>query len=163
MQAKAPARRRNALLDHMSDHDFALLEPNLRSVPLAFRQHLQETSRRIRTVYFVETGIASMVSIGGHDRKQTEIAVVGSEGMTGVPLLYGVERSPCEVFIQVEGEGQCIEADDLRGALAKSPSLHHVLLRFAYILNMQTAYTALANAHGRLEERLARAHEQGPH
>jgi CRP-like cAMP-binding protein len=156
VQAKAPGRRRNLLLDHLSDRDFAMLEPKLRSVPLPLRQRLQQANRRIRAVYFVESGLASVVAIGGGARKQAEVAIVGHEGMTGVPLLFGAERSPCDVFMQVEGEGQCIDAGDFSEAIDKSTSLLRTLLRYAHVFNVQSSYSALANAIGKLEERLAR-------
>jgi CRP-like cAMP-binding protein len=156
MQAKAPGRRRNLLLDHLSDRDFALLEPKLRSLPLPFRQQLQQSNRRIRAVYFVESGIASVVAIGNGARKQAEVALVGHDGMTGLPLLFGADRSPCEVYMQVGGDGQCIDAEDFCEAMDKSPSLLRTLLRYAHVFNVQSSYSALANAQGKLEERLAR-------
>ena len=84
MQAKAPARRRNALLDHLSDRDFALLESKLRPVTLEFRKPLQQAGRRITTAYFPGSGIASVVTIAGSNRHQSETALIGHEGMTGV-------------------------------------------------------------------------------
>lgn len=72
--------------------------------------------------------------------------------MTGIPLLYAAERSPCDVCIQVEGEGQCIDAKDFCEAIEKCPSLLRTLLRFAHVFNVQ----CLANSQCKLEERLAR-------
>jgi CRP-like cAMP-binding protein len=149
-------RHRNVLLDQLSDSDRARLEPKLRPVQLAFRQQLQQSNRRINAAYFLESGIASVVTVAGGSRKQAETAIIGREGMIGISLLYGVDRSPWEIFIQVEGEGQCIDATDLRAMLNQSVSLHRALLRFAFVFTVQTANTALANAHGTLEERLAR-------
>ncbi len=144
------------MLCAISDNDFAILEPLLRRVPLKFRQPLQQANRKIEAVYFPESGIASVVAVGGGERRQAEVAIVGWEGMTGLPILFGAQRSPCDVFIQVEGEGHCITADDLRKALERSTSLLAILLRYAHVFGVQSAYTALANSQGRLEERLAR-------
>ena len=156
MQAKAPARRRNVLLDHLSDRDFALLEPKLRPVELTFRQQLQQTGRRVNAAYFLESGIASVVVIGNGSREQAEAGVIGREGMTGLALVHGESRSPWDIFIQVEGHGQCIDADELRTALDQSMSLLRTLMRFAFVFSIQTAHTALANARGTLDARLAR-------
>jgi CRP-like cAMP-binding protein/DNA-binding response OmpR family regulator len=155
-QANPHPLRQNRLLASLSDRDLAMLKPKLRPVTLKFRQHLQQTNRRIDTVYFIERGIASKVTWTGGGGLQTETALIGREGMTGVSLLYGVERSPWDIFIQAEGEGQAIGASDLRDALDKSVPLHHALLRYAFVLTVQIAHTAVVNAHGRLEERLAR-------
>jgi hypothetical protein len=108
MQAKAPVRRRNAVLDHVSNKDFALLEPILEPVELGFRKHLQSANRRLDTVYFPQSGLASVVAVGGGERKQAEVAIIGPEGFVGVPIVLGVDRSPHEVFMQAEGEGHSV-------------------------------------------------------
>ena len=40
--------------------------------------------------------------------------------------------------------------------MEQSATLQDVLLRYAHVFAVQSGYTALANAHGKLEERLAR-------
>ena len=150
-----PNRQRNRLLGALSNADLALLQPHLQRTPLKFRQPLQMANRKIRTVYFLESGIASVVAVSG-ERRQAEVALIGREGMTGIALLHGVDRSPCDVFIQVEGEGHSIPADALREAMRQSTTLTECLLRFAHVFGVQSAYTALANSQGKIEERLAR-------
>ena len=110
MQAKSPVRRRNAVLDHVSDKDFAHLEPLLEHVDLPHRMHLQAANRRIERVYFIESGLASTVAIGGGERKQAEVAIIGHEGFVGIPLVLGDDRSPHEIFMQAEGEGHALPA-----------------------------------------------------
>ena len=97
--------RGNRILNAMSNADLALLQPHLEKVPLKFRQRLQSSHRSIRNVYFPECGIASVVAVGGSERRQAEVAVVGREGMTGLPVVHGTDRSPCDIFMQVEGDG----------------------------------------------------------
>ena len=112
---------RNRVLASLAKADLGLLQPNLVPVTLNFRQHLQSANRRIKAAYFPDSGIASVVAIANGSRSQTEVAIVGCEGMTGVPVVLGAERSPCDVFIQVEGHGHCIAAEDLRSAMERSP------------------------------------------
>jgi CRP-like cAMP-binding protein len=157
MMPRATANeQRNAILNALSATDFALLQPHLQSVPLPFRHRMQSANRRIRTVYFIESGLGSVVAMGGGERRQAEVAVIGREGMTGTPVVLGAKRSPCEIFMQVEDSGQCIEAEKLSGALDRSVTLARCLMRFAHVFAVQASYTALANAHGKVEERLAR-------
>src|SRR5215468_11572139 len=106
---------RNRILNAMSNADLALLQPHLEKVSLKFRQRLQSPNRLIKNVYFPECGIASVVAVGGGECRQAEVAVVGREGMTGLPVVHGTDMSPCDVFIQVEGAGHCIPAQRLRG------------------------------------------------
>jgi len=147
---------RNRLLASLPEADLALLRPHLVPVKLGFRQRLQSANRRVKAAYFPDSGIASVVAIANGSRSQTEVAVIGWEGVTGLPLILRAGRSPCEVFIQVEGHGQCIPAYDLLSAMRQSEVLQDTLLRFAHVFAVQSGYTALANAHGKLEERLAR-------
>ncbi|MDX2204155.1 MAG: Crp/Fnr family transcriptional regulator [Hyphomicrobiaceae bacterium] len=156
MTATATKSLRNRILNAMSDSDFALLQPHLDSTPLRFRQRLQSANRSITDVHFIEDGIASVVAVGAGERRQTEIAIVGYEGMTGVPVLLGADRSPCEVFIQVEGYGHSIAAEKLRAAFQQSRSLRDLLLRYTHSQWVQASFTALANARGSISERLAR-------
>ena len=134
--------RRNRILDAMSLADLALLQPHLGAVPLRFRQRLQSSNKTIRNVYFPESGIASVVAVGGGEYRQAEVAVVGREGMTGLPVVHGTDRSPCEVFIQVKGAGHCIPAQKLRDAIDQSITLLHCLLRYTHAFGIQANYTA---------------------
>jgi CRP-like cAMP-binding protein len=148
--------QRNRLLNALSSSDLALLQPHLEPVPLAFRERLQSANREVKNIYFPETGLGSVVAIGGSERRQTEVAVVGREGMTGLPVVLGAGRSPYDIFMQVEGDGQRISAVDLCAAMDQSVTLLRGFLRFAHVFAIQTGHTALANAQGKIEERLAR-------
>jgi CRP-like cAMP-binding protein len=148
--------RRNGILGAISNADLARLQPHLQPTPLKFRQRLQSENRQIRAVYFPESGIASVVAVGGGERRQAEVALIGREGMAGLPVVHGADRSPCDVFIQVEGERQCISSENLRHVMEESPSLLRCFLRYAHVFTVQSGYTALANARVDSEERLAR-------
>lgn len=155
MEQFALPERQNHILQAMSDDEYAGIAFALKDQNLKFRQKLQSINRNVRAVYFLESGLASVVAIGGH-RRHAEVALVGVEGFVGLPIVLGVEHSPYEIFMQVEGHAKCLEVKDIKAALSKSPALLRYLLRYAHVFGVQTAYTALANAHGKLEERLAR-------
>jgi CRP-like cAMP-binding protein len=133
-----------------------LLKPLLRPVSLKSRQRLEGAKRKICDVYFLERGLASVIVASSVRGEQAEAAIIGREGMTGIAIVLGVERSPHETLMQVEGAGQCISSEDLRAAMARSSSLTSVLLRCAYVHSVQVAHSLLATARGRIEERLAR-------
>jgi CRP-like cAMP-binding protein len=148
--------QRNRILAALSNADLALLQPHLERVPLKMRQRLHWPNRQIRNVYFPESGIASVVAVSASEQRQAEIGIVGREGMTGLPIVLSADRSPCDTFIEVEGEGQCISTPKLRQAMDESATILKCFLRYAHVFAVQTAYTALANARGNIEERLAR-------
>jgi hypothetical protein len=81
----------NRLLALLSESDFDLLAPILRSVTLGLRKQLEKPNRRIEAVYFPESGFASVVAL--QKGKEVEIGLIGREGMTGLPIVLGNHRS----------------------------------------------------------------------
>ncbi len=149
-------RSRNQILSLLSASDFALLAPHLHEVRLNSRQRLQSSNRAIETVYFLDSGLASVVAIGRGRDARAEVAVVGRAGMTGLAVVHGTDQSPYEIFVQVEGDGRQIAAGTLRSALVRSATMRNFFLLYSHAFSTQSGYTALANARGTLEERLAR-------
>jgi CRP-like cAMP-binding protein len=155
MAAPAEVSARNGLLARLSPEDLSRLEPHLERVPLLVGTRPVEPNTPIEDVYFLEAGIASVVSTTPQGRR-IEVGIVGQEGLTGLPILLGVDRTPHECFIQTPGSALRIRADDLRRAMAARPSLHQHLLRFVQAFMIQMGQTALANGSHTLEQRLAR-------
>jgi CRP-like cAMP-binding protein len=147
---------KNRLLGSLARADQEMLVPHLEVATLKFRQRLEPAGRKIESVYFIDGGLASVVAIGGSERRQTEVAVVGREGMTGTAVILGVDRSPHETFMQVEGWGRRIKAVVLRDLMEKSRSLSARFMHYVHVFAVQASDTALANAQGKIEERLAR-------
>jgi CRP-like cAMP-binding protein len=150
-----PTIHRNQLLNALEPGDFALLEPHLKPLPLPAREVLEKPKTPIEMVYFIEAGIASVVAVSRGGRR-IEVGIVGREGMTGMTVVMGNTSSPHETYIQVAGSGLGIRADALRKAMSASVALRDMLLHYAQAFMIQTAHTALANGHAKLEERLAR-------
>lgn len=145
----------NRLLASLSTGDFDLLEPHLESVTLGLRKHLERPNRRIEAAYFPEAGFASVVAVQSKG-KQVEVGLIGREGMTGLPIVFGNHRSPHATYIQAPGTGKCIAATELRKATRASLSLRDSLLKFVQAFGVQTTHTAVSNAQSRLDVRLAR-------
>src|SRR5687768_5167122 len=117
----------NHLLGFLSTKDRNLLTPNMKRIPLVLRQSLEKANKPIENVYFPEDGIASVVgdseSVG-----EIEIGIIGKEGMTGLMVVMGNDRSPYETFVQVAGSALMLSAKNLRSAMKKSPTLRDFLL-----------------------------------
>jgi CRP-like cAMP-binding protein len=157
MEIHAQNGLRNRILRSLPEQDLALLQPLASPINLNFRPRLQSANRRVKDVYFLDSGMASVVAVAQGSGSQTEVGLIGCEGFVGLPIVLRAERSPCEIFIQVEGRGVCMSAYDFCSSpLQKSEALQDAALRFAHVFGVQMAYTALANAHGKVEERLAR-------
>jgi CRP-like cAMP-binding protein len=143
------------MLCALSAADYARLAPHLSPTRLALRRALEDANKPIRQVYFPEEGIVSVVAAGAGNR-ESEIGLIGRDGMTGINVVMGDDRSPHLSYIQVAGRGQSIKADVLRQAMQDNPSIRIVFLHFAQAFMVQSAHTAVANGRGNIEQRLAR-------
>src|SRR5215475_6704281 len=119
----------NAILASISPTDGALLALHLEPVTLKSRQRLESGNRTIRNIYFLQSGVASVVALGKGERRQAEVAIIGPEGMTGLAVVLGADRSPHDTIMQVHGKAQCIGVDALRGVMEQSRSVSSCLLR----------------------------------
>jgi CRP-like cAMP-binding protein len=147
-------KTKNSILQALSDEDFRLIEPHLDRVDLPVRTRLETRNARVSALYFIESGITSIVS---HGDVAVEVGMIGSEGVTGIAVVLESDLTvPTEAYMQVAGEGQAISADAIRAAINESRTLHRCLLRYAHQLYLQTVQTALANVTGSMEQRLAR-------
>lgn len=148
-------RFRNRLLAGLPANDIALLEPHLSPVDLPLRRYLEHRDRDIEEVFFIETGIASVVA-NGYSAKSIEVGLIGREGVSGAAVFTGATRSPHDTFMQVAGAGFKMPAEPLAHAFAISETLRQTVLKYLHCYLIQTAQTAFANGRGKIEERLAR-------
>jgi CRP-like cAMP-binding protein len=145
----------NRLLSRLSAPDLKLLARHLKPVDLPLRKRLEATDRAIDHVYFPESGFASVVA-NGTPTDRVEVGVIGREGMTGLAVVLGTDRSPNETFMQNAGKGLRMSATELRNAMRQSATLRDSLLLYTHAFLIQAHQTAKANARSKIEERLAR-------
>jgi CRP-like cAMP-binding protein len=145
----------NALLQRLSGDDFAKLAPHLTRVTLDKGQCLISSGQPIEHSWFLTEGIASVVIAAGQGH-QTEVGVVGREGMIDIATVLGVDRSAFRCFIQIAGAGYRMPAEILSSLIDASAALRRLLMPYAYEFLTQVSNTALANAAFTIEQRLAR-------
>ncbi len=146
----------NLILSSLEASDYALLEPHLVPVLLHSRQSLESANRPVQSICFPYRGIISVVASTRDKRHEAEVGIIGWKRMTGLSVVLGTERSPTNTFVQMAGDGQSIKAEILKQLVEDRTSLRNVFLRFVHVFAVQAEYTALANAHGTLDQRLAR-------
>jgi CRP-like cAMP-binding protein len=146
---------RNRLLAVLPAVDLALLQPSMELIKLETRQVLEAPHKAITHVHFVESGLVSVVGTTEPDHR-IEVGMVGHEGMTGVGVVLGDDRSMNEALVQSTGAAWRIATPALRKAMGASPMLTATLLRYVHVFIAQASQTALANGRGKLDERLAR-------
>lgn len=154
MPTKSPPESSNRILSRLSASDFALLAPHLTRVDLPLRKQMETAKKPIDYVYFMESGFASVVANGAG--RTIEVGLIGREGMTGLAVVMGTDRTTSSTFIQNAGAGSRITTAHLRQALEKSRTLQAACLLYAQAFMTQMTYTAISNGRSKIEERLAR-------
>lgn len=155
MENNSPIQKSNRILALLTPEDSRLLAPHLQAVDLPVRRQLEKRSKPIEFVYFPDRGFASVVADGASNRS-VEVGLIGREGMTGLAILMGSDRSPNDTFMQAAGSGQRIAVGKFQNAVGASNSLQKTFLQWGHTFLIQTSQTALTNARSRIEERLAR-------
>jgi CRP-like cAMP-binding protein len=146
---------RNRLLSRLSDDDFSAFADHLQPVDLPRGFRIAEAGQIITHYYFIESGIASMVTTSPEGLK-AETGLLGRDGITPTAAIQYSDRVAHEIMIQVEGFGHRLESAALERILIDNAQVRMMLSRFVQTLATQTSFTALSNATHHMEERLAR-------
>ena len=146
---------RNHLLSQLPAAELAQLEQDLTLVELPLRAEMISPDGPIEYLHFVEAGLGSEVAIDGV-RDQIEVGVIGRDGVIGLPVVLGRNRTPHRTFIQIAGHAFRIPTDKLVPALEVNPILRAALLAYTHSFMLQLAQTALANGRFKIQPRLAR-------
>jgi CRP-like cAMP-binding protein len=90
------------------------------------------------------------------DGSEVEVATVGREGTTGLPVFLGVSSSPGRAFCQIEGDAWRMSADDLRAASEPGSALYSALQLFTQAMIILISQSAACNRTHVIEQRCAR-------
>ena len=152
---KAGDPHANRLLGLLPQGDYKRLHPHLQRIPLGYRQSLYRAHRPIGFVYFIETGVGSLVNTMANG-DAAEVGTIGNEGLVGLPLLLGDDRAPTSVYVQVPGVGLRMKATLFEKELERSASMRAVMLRYAHAFFNQVAQSAACNQFHSLQQRCCR-------
>lgn len=145
----------NFILRNLPRKESAQLFPALEFVRLKLHQVLHEAGETIRSGYFLNNGLGSVLTIQP-DGKSVEVGLIGKEGFAGFPVVFGFKTSGLRVVTQGDGTAYRIDTDTLLRLLPQCPELLKQLQRFALILGMQSTQLAACNRLHDVNERLAR-------
>jgi CRP-like cAMP-binding protein len=145
----------NRILKLLPDDAFAEIAADMEPIELPRAHVFSEPLKDSEYSYFIETGIGSIVAVSPAGQ-QSEVGIFGREGMTPAYLVLETTATPYSIFMQVPGAGHRIANEKLFAAIQRSSPLRRLLLRYAYVLSIQTAYTGLSNSIHHVDVRLAR-------
>jgi CRP-like cAMP-binding protein len=145
----------NALLNALPQSDAHRLLAKMERISLLPKDILHLPGEPINKAHFIESGvIAILVVLENGD--YAEVGVVGREGMIGLTLILGANRSPNEAMVVSPGTALQIGYADFKVELDRSPCLSKLMSRYLRAFYAQVSQTAACNGLHTLQQRLAR-------
>ena len=145
----------NKILLSIPDREYRSIRPHLDFIDLPNHYNLYEPVHKLKFVHFPNRGLISLVVLM-ENGKTVEAGVVGNEGMSGIPLVVGIQRSPLREIVQIGGNGFRVTTTAFQNTLQSAPGLGAALNRYAVVQGLQVAQTAACNRLHEIEQRLAR-------
>ncbi|MDP3507592.1 MAG: Crp/Fnr family transcriptional regulator [Candidatus Melainabacteria bacterium] len=146
---------RNLLLSSMSPPIIEDICAASELVHFDMRENIIEPNKTIGYVDFIESGVTSLISVM-EDGSQIELALIGREGMLGLPLLLGVESVGQKIACQVDASALRLKAEDFLELVKRHPELGEICQRYAVAMFEQVALTIGCNRSHSIEKRYAR-------
>ncbi len=147
--------RTNRLLAALPQEVLARWLPELEPIDLPLGAVLRETGARLPYAVFPTTALVCLVHLL-EDGGSTEVAVIGFDGLVGMPVFMGGGTALSRAVVQSAGHGLRMRTDFLADEFQRQPAVMQLLLRFAQALMTQMSQTAVCNRHHALEQQLCR-------
>jgi CRP-like cAMP-binding protein len=146
---------KNRLLAALPSQELEDLFSELHPVSLSLRQVLYETGAPIDDVYFIQQGVASILTDMA-DGASIEVGMIGIEGIVGVAALLGATLSSHQAIVQIPGDALRMNAVRCKAAFDQSAGVRRLALRFTESMLNLSAQTAACNRLHSIEQRCAR-------
>lgn len=145
----------NRLLTLLPEEELERLRPFFQRVEMAQRQVLHHWNLPMEYVYFIESGLVSVVAKLS-DQDWVEVWLIGSDGTTGIPILLGDNHPPHRRVVQIAGSALRVSTTTFRNLLQISEPLQEILRKYLQVVLLQTSQSGACNAQHSVEQRLAR-------
>ncbi|MGB3650639.1 MAG: Crp/Fnr family transcriptional regulator [Rivularia sp. (in: cyanobacteria)] len=149
------AKLHNKLLAALSESEYQRLAPDLKQISLLSGEILYEAKEPIKLVYFPVSAMISDVYIM-ENGLTTEVALVGNEGMVGLPVFWGGNSSVSTIQAQVSGSAIALDASVFKSECSRHGNLTKLLLLYTQAMFTQISLNVACNSHHAIEQRLAR-------
>ncbi len=116
---------------------------------------LQEPEQRIEHVYFLESGMVSLVAMM-QDGAEIETATLGREAILGSLSVLGNHTAGTRAIVQIDATAWRMTVADFRTAVSQSPILRKMALLSSELTLAQMQQTAACNALHTADRRLCR-------
>lgn len=148
-------KQSNKILAALPDSEYERIAPYLKQVELKSGEILLEPNETVRSIYFPQKAMISLVSIM-MDGSTTEIGLVGNEGLIGLPAILGGKSTTSRSIVQIAGMALKISAHIIVEEFHQGKKFQELVLLYIQALFTQVSQSAACNRQHKIEERLAR-------
>jgi CRP-like cAMP-binding protein len=145
----------NRLLAALPREECARLLPSLERVSLPQGKILSDAGDLVSHAYFPLGGVVSFLSMT-EDGEIIEVAIIGNEGMVGIPLILHMSVTPYRTVMRAPAEVMKMRAEVLQRELNRGGLLQELLLRYTHLFLAQVSQSAVCNRFHNVEARLCR-------
>jgi CRP-like cAMP-binding protein len=151
-----PALPANRLLAGLPAQQRSRLTRACEQVELQAGDILMHPGTSLAHAWFPLDAVVSLRIADMQHRQACDVALVGWEGMVGVPLVLGADSSALSATVMRRGAALRITAPALRQQLADCGPLQDRLHRYVHVSMTQLAQASLCTRYHVVDERLAR-------
>jgi CRP-like cAMP-binding protein len=145
----------NILLASLPEAAQERLRPRLEPVSLRTGETLHAPGDEIRHAFFLTGGLVSL-EYAGADGDTVELAIVGRDGMVGIPLVLHDLAVPYRAVVRARSTALRVRASVLQGEWRASQEVHDALLGYAGRVLNQVSQAALCRQGHTALQRLCR-------
>ena len=135
--------KQNRILAELDTNEYARLQDDLELVTLTLGAQLCDAGDTLDYVYFPITGIISL-SFTTRNGASVELAMIGNEGLVGIPLVLGGLTTNHRAVVQSPGIAYRLKVEVIRWELDQGGGLQHLTLRHTQALMTQMAHSIIA-------------------
>lgn len=143
----------NQILAGCFAESFDQISPYLEKVSFSGDEFIYQPDDPIYYVYFPETVVISELQIL-EDGRTVETAMIGKEGVTGIPAIFNSQTVNCWTQVSLPGEALRIDFQILKDEFEFGGSLQASLFDFVGSYLGQVSQRVVCNTHHAVESRL---------
>lgn len=147
--------QQNRILAELTSSELARLKDDLEPVLLQPGQVLCAPGEEMPNAFFPAEGIVSLIMTSA-DGSFAELALTGSEGVVGIPLLVDQHCGSLRAVAQTAGQAFRLRSDVMRWELDQGGNLHRLCQRYALAIMVQMAHRIVCLCHHTVEQQLCR-------
>ncbi len=145
----------NRILSAVSEDERRRLAAHLERVHLPSGKILCEVGERMRHVFFPLEGVISLLATTSSGAA-AEVAIVGRDGVVGLPILFAENTVPYQVLVQIAGAAYRLRGDVFLGEFRRNDVLQEVTMEHLRQLIGQLAQSGVCNRFHTARQRLCR-------